>query len=123
MARQRKAQAAWSRIASLGGHGVWESDLVVVSLANTGVTDEDLSLFQEFPYVQILDLSHTSVGDGGLNHLAGLRALEELVIVDTKISESAIKAFQRRYPSVNVTTQPPPKDAMNPFTGKPFRAS
>jgi len=117
---QRKAQAAWKRIESLGGHGVWERELVVVSFANTGVTDEDLTVFRDFPYVQILDLSHTNVGDAGLNHLAGLDALEELAIVDTKISEPAIKAFQRKHPSVKITTEPPPKDAVNPFTGKPF---
>jgi hypothetical protein len=119
---QEKAQAAWNRIESLGGHGVWERELVVVSLGNTGVTEEELSLFEDFPYVQILDLSHTNVGDAGLKHLAALPALEELIVVDTKISESAIEAFQRRQPAVKITTKAPPKDAVNPFTGKPFGA-
>lgn len=115
---RRKAQAAWDCIESLGGHGVWERDVVVVSLANTGARDDDLSLFQDFPDVQILDLSHTDVGDGGMAHLAGLHSLKELILVDTKISESAIKAFQRNYPSVKITTEGPPKDTVNPFTGK-----
>jgi len=113
---------AWNRIESLGGHGVWDGHMVVVSLADTGVTDEDLSLFQDFPHVQILDLSHTAVGDGGMAYLAGLCALEALIIVDTQISEPAIKAFQRTHPSVKITTEPLPKDAVNPFTGKPFCA-
>ena len=39
--------------------------MCVVSLARTAVTDEDLSLFYDFPYVHILDLSHTGIRDAG----------------------------------------------------------
>jgi hypothetical protein len=117
---QRKAQAAWDRIEALGGEGVWDDDLVIVSMANTGIIDDDLALFCDFPFVQTLDLSHTLVGDNGLVHLNELRALEELVLVDTKISKVALKAFQREHPTVRIVTRPPPKGAVNPFTGKPF---
>jgi hypothetical protein len=116
----KQAQAAWKRIEALGGHGVWEPELVIVSLANTKVTDEDLSVFRDFPFVQTLDLSHTTVGDNGLAHLNQLPALEELIAVDTRISERALADFQRAHPSVTVTTQPPPEGTINPFTGKPF---
>jgi hypothetical protein len=73
--KQEKAQAAWDRIEALGGHGVWESDMVVVSFGKTKVTDEDLALFQDFPFVQILDLSDTIISDEGLAQLgvAGTR--------------------------------------------------
>ena len=117
---QRKAQAAWDRIEALGGHGVWESDFVIVSLANTGVMDEDLALFRDFPFVQMLDLSHTSIGEKGLVHLGGLAAIEELVVVATKISEQALESFRGEHPSVFVTTKSPPDGAVNPFTGEPF---
>ncbi len=49
--KDRKAHAAWDRIEVLGGIGVWDGSMVVVSLAGTGITDEDLSLFRDFPYV------------------------------------------------------------------------
>jgi hypothetical protein len=117
---KRNAQAAWKRIEALGGSGVWERELVVVSLSKTAVTDDDLSLFRDFPHVQILDLSHTQVGDGGLAHLSGLPQLEELVLVDTKVGAPAIMAFRRAHPSVTVKTEPSPPGAVNPFTGKPF---
>jgi hypothetical protein len=117
---QRKAQVAWERIESLGGHGVFERDLCMVSLAGTAVTDEELSLFQDLPDVRFLVLSHTGVGDAGLAHLGGLHALEELVIVDTRISAKAIKAFQRSHPAVTITTEARPQGDLNPFTGKPF---
>jgi hypothetical protein len=120
---RRKAQAAWNRIEALGGHGVWERELVIVSLAETAVTDDDLALFRDFPFVQTLDLSHTTIGDSGLTHLAGLQALEKLTVIDTKISAPGLKAFQRAHPAVTVVTEPPPKGAINPFTGKPFRQS
>jgi hypothetical protein len=120
-AKERRSQAAWDRIEALGGHGVWEPEMCAVSLARTAVTDEDLSLFRDFPYVQILDLSHTGIGDAGLAHLSGLEALEGLTVIDTKIREAALDAFRRARPSVRITTEPPPKGALNPFTGKPWR--
>ena len=143
--KDRRARAAWARIEALGGQGVWEPDMCVASLARTAVTDEDLSLFHDFPYIHILDLSctgigdaglahlaglvalegldlsHTGIGDAGLAHLAGLVALEGLTVIDTKISDAAIDAFRRARPSVRITTEPPPKGAINPFTGKPWR--
>jgi hypothetical protein len=144
-AKDLRARAAWARIEALGGHGVWEPDMCVVSLARTAVTDEDLSLFRDFPYVHILDLSHTGIGDAGLAHLAdlealeslglshtgigdaglahlaGLEALKDLSVDDTKISGTALDAFRRARPSVRITTEPPPKGAINPFTGKPWK--
>jgi hypothetical protein len=95
--------------------------MCVVSLARTAVTDEDLSLFRDFPYIHILDLSHTGIGDAGLAHLAGLEALEGLTVIDTKISKAALDAFRQARPSMRITTEPPPKGALNPFTGKPWR--
>jgi hypothetical protein len=118
--KQRKLQAAWSRIEALGGHGVWENDMVVVSFTKTAIKDEDLCVFRDFPLVRILNLSHTGVSDAALTHLNGLSTLETLNVTDTKISAAAVNAFRRAHPSVKVTTEPPPKGAINPFTGKPF---
>jgi len=118
--KQRKELAAWERIEAIGGSGVWDNDTVAVSFSKTKVTDEDLELFRDFPRVQMLDLSHTGIGDKGLTKLENLKALESLIVIDTKISAAAIKVFQREHPSVKVTTEPPSKDAINPFTGKPI---
>src|SRR5262249_26793963 len=116
--KQKKAEEAWARIEALGGHGVWDSDLVIVSLIDTRVTEEDLSLFLDFPFVQMLFLDRTGVGDRGLDYLTHLPALEELSIVGTKISAAAIDAFRTSHPAVKVTTEskPPPQGAVNPFT-------
>lgn len=120
---EHEAQAAWDRIEALGGHGVWEQDMVVVSLASTAVTNDDLSLFVSFPHVQTLDLSGTAVSDAGLDLLARLPALEALIVVETRISEGAIERFRSRHPTVNVTTRRRTKATRNPFTGEPLSSS
>jgi hypothetical protein len=117
---QAHAQAAWNQMESLGGHGVWESELAVVSLAGTAVTDDDLSFFADLPFATIVDLSRTAVTDNCLRHLEHLTALESLIIIDTAISRAAIEQFKLSHPSVEVHTQTLPKAAINPFTGKPF---
>jgi len=116
---QRKAEAAWGRIEALGGSGVWDAEVVVVSLADTNVTDGDLALFHDFPLVQVLDLSGTDIGDGGLANLASLKALEELIVVGTKVSEPALANFRLLHPTVKVVTELP-KSGVNRFTGEPL---
>src|SRR5262249_11761511 len=115
-----KAQSAWVRLMKLGGHGVWEDDVVILSLADTAVTDDDLAAFDDFPFVQVLDLSRTAVQGSGLAHLAGATELETLIVVGTKINGAALAAFRDAHPGAEIVTASPPKDAINPFTGKPF---
>ncbi len=117
---QKKAQAAWERIEALGGSGVWDGEIVFVSLANTAVTDDDLALFRDFPFVQTLDLSGTKVTGTGLAHLAGASDLGELTIVGTKITRAALAAFREAHPNVEVVVEPPKKGAISPFTGEPL---
>lgn len=113
---QERAQAAWKRIEALGGHGVWESDMVVVSLAGTGVTDNDLMLFADFRAVQILDLSNNPLTDDCLRYLNHLEALDSLVLVGTKVSPAAVEQFKSTHPTVDVRIEAMPKDTINPFT-------
>jgi hypothetical protein len=114
---QRKAQRAWDRLIALGGQGVWDGDTVMVSLADTTVTDDDLVVFHDFPFVQSLDLSNTNVTGAGLVHLDAASALEELIVVGTKLSRPALAAFRKAHPTVKVVTKQP-KDLTNPFTGE-----
>ncbi|MEQ8211642.1 MAG: hypothetical protein RH917_17585 [Lacipirellulaceae bacterium] len=113
------AREAWTRIESLGGHGVWEPDTVVVSLKETGIANEDLSLFADFPFVHFLDLSSNPISDEALTHLEGLTSLESLILVDTQITEAAVEKYRSSHPDVEVRTEPLPPSTVNPFTGKP----
>lgn len=122
-AKERRAQAAWDRIEALGGDGVWDAEVVMVSFANTGITDDDLAVFRDFPFVQTLDLSGTAVTEAGLTHLDELSALEVLDVRNTKITRTAIAAFRKRFQAVTVITKKPSTSTINPFTGKPNIAS
>src|SRR5215212_1986328 len=102
----KPAKAAWARIKSLGGHGVWESDTVVVSLKGTGIRDEELSLFSDFPFVQILDISSNPLTDGALKHLGGITSLESLIVFDTQITDAALVAFCSAHPRIKVQSRP-----------------
>ena len=119
---QEQWQTAWERMEALGGHGVGEADLVVVSLENTGISDDDLALFADLPNVQILDLSNNPLTDNCLIHLKGFQSLESLIIIGTNISKAAVEEFRTSHPDVEIRTTPLPKDTINPFTGKPFNA-
>jgi hypothetical protein len=119
---QDRAQIAWNRIEKLGGHGVWESDMVAVSLEGVGIGDDDLALFADFPYIQILDLSNNALTDNCLKHLNALKSLTSLTLIGTKISADAIDVFKSMHPDVAIRTQPIPKETINPWTGRPFDA-
>jgi hypothetical protein len=120
MARVRKkdAEAAWARIEALGGHGVWEPDMVVVDLEGTSITDDDLELFEHFPFVQILNLSRTAVSDVGLKKLVQLSVLQMLLLKETRISDAAIEEFRQSHPNVDVRAQSGPQGKINPLAGE-----
>lgn len=116
----RRARAAWDRIESLGGFGVWESDVCIVSFADTTLTDADLCVFDDFPYVETLDLSRTGVTGHGLLSLVALPRLEQVTIVGTSVDDVAVAEFRTRRPNVAIVSDPPETGSENPFTGKPF---
>lgn len=116
------AERAWKRIEELGGHGVWEREMMVVSLAKTRIADENLARFGDFPYVNILDLSTTTVTDNCFRHLQELPSLRTLILIDTAITSPAIAKFKSSHPGVEVKTEPTPKKTINPFTRKTFDA-
>lgn len=92
--------------------------MVVVSLDGTGITDNDLKVFDDFPHAWMLSLNDTQIGDAGLDRLARIPALESLSIVNTRVNEVGVDRFRRLRPEVQVRTEPSPKPKINPFTRK-----
>jgi len=117
---RERSEAAFERILALGGSGVWESDMVVVSLEGTAVTDDDLALFEDFDFVQILSLADTQITDAGLVHLEKLVKLDSLILVNTKVTEVGLARLRDVLPDVTIDTEPVPEGTINPFTGKPI---
>ena len=115
------AQAAWDKIEELGGSGVWEREMCVVVLDGANISDSDLSLFADFPYVDTLDLSNNAgITDACIPHLASLPNLEALILLNTSISEAGIAKLAEALPDADIQTDPLGPDAINPFTGEPI---
>ena len=94
--------------------------MTVSSLADTGVTDGDLALFQDLPLIQILDLSRTKIDGVGLAYLDAATALETLVVARIKLEAEHLAAFRRRHPKVVVVSEALPEGTINLFTGEPL---
>ena len=58
---QEKSEAAFNRIQELGGDGVWDADMVAITMDGTDITDDDLAMFEDCDFVQILGLSNTKI--------------------------------------------------------------
>ena len=121
MASQEKAQAAFNRIQELGGHGVWESDMVVISLDSTSITDEDLTVFNDFDFVEVLSMSNTQITDAGLAHLKKLGKLKTLTMIDTKVTPDGVADLRTTLPHAEINTvRETTAGKTNPFTGEPI---
>jgi hypothetical protein len=59
-----------------------------LSLANTGITDDELSRLKVFANLRELDLSNTKISDAGIDHLIGLRKIEKLSLENTRVSDA-----------------------------------
>jgi len=83
------AVAHWVR--SLGGSAVMEgSRLVELSLAATGVSDEQLKDLSGLRHLRKLNLEATEISDLGVRHLARLSELTELSLNSTTVSDAGL---------------------------------
>jgi len=115
------AQAAWDKIEALGGHGVWEPEMCVVSFDSTGICDRDLSIFSDFPYVDTLDLSNNAgISDECIPYLKSLNNLESLILINTSITDAGLAKLAESLPDTEIQSEPLSPDTINPFTGKPI---
>src|SRR5688500_2737788 len=67
-----------------GGHAV------AVGLTSTSITDREMALLKELPYLEELSLRDTEVSDLGLAHVAGLKTLKNLDLSSTSIADSGL---------------------------------
>jgi len=74
------------------------------------VDDAALVVVQKFPNLRSLDLRDTCVTDAGLVHLKGLRQLEKLVLLNTRVTSEGVQGIQQALPNCRVDYEPPTKD-------------
>lgn len=69
------------------------TDLRVLSLADTNITNEGLRHLRNHKHLRSLALSGTKINEGDLDHLKGLR-LDRLRLRGTRASDAALKSLQ-----------------------------
>lgn len=72
-----------------------ETDLIMLNLAKTAVTDASLAPLKGLAAMKVLNLSVTEIGDAGLAHLAGLANMETLYIDDTRVTDAGLAHVRR----------------------------
>jgi hypothetical protein len=90
----------WGGLAFRGGAG---RPVVAVSLASSGIGDQELKWLSAFPQLRQLDLSETPVTDAGLKDLAALRQLERLDLRGTGVTDEGVRELQRALPACRIT--------------------
>jgi hypothetical protein len=68
-----------------------KTDIQVLQMANSDVTDDTLEHLKKLHRLKELDLDNTQITDAGLAHLARLPALETLRLRNTKITDAGFK--------------------------------
>jgi len=102
--RSLTPEEARAEIEKLGGRvSADETDgAMKVFLNRTTVGDEQLSVVQYLPEVQVLNLTGTSVGDDGLKHLHGLSQLKRIYAAHTNITEFGADALKQQLPDCEI---------------------
>jgi hypothetical protein len=65
--------------------------VVMVSLRDTDVTDEDLQRLKNLPYLDNVDLSNTGISSAGIEHLRGNTNLRCLSLWRTQVDDEGLK--------------------------------
>src|SRR5262249_23706555 len=64
--------------------------VVMVALRDLPVTDDDLTLLKQLPFVENLDLTNTQITGAGLAHLKHLKNLQYLGLWKTQIDDAGL---------------------------------
>lgn len=113
-----------------------KKQVVHLSLTDIPVTDEDLNIVAKFPNLEKLILNGSRITDKGVLMLAGVPGLEQLSLSktevtpgieplfarmgslkhvylnDTRISESTVVQWQKKYPGITFYCHPPDKETV-----------
>jgi len=73
-----------------------------LNLANTGVTDQDLSVWPDLPQLEYLDLSGTRISDASVDRLTGYHSLLRLRVSNTRISHAGLQKLRAALPDTHV---------------------
>jgi hypothetical protein len=103
-ARPLTLPEARAEIEKLGGRvAAGELDgSMKVFLNRTSIGDEQMSVVQYLPDVQVLNLTGTDVGDEGLQHVHGLSKLKRIYAAHTNITEEGVRGLKQALPDCEI---------------------
>ena len=78
------------------------SKLEALTFWKCQLVDEQIAELVDFKKLKKLEIHDTKVGDACLEHLRALKSIRELNISGTGISETALVAFKKARPDVNL---------------------
>jgi type II secretory pathway pseudopilin PulG len=95
----------------LNSTGVTDDDLVVfesapttrgLNLFDNQITDDGLRHLSNLPELDFLDLRRNNITDAGLVHLEKLSKLKNLYLIRTRVSPSGISKLQKKLPNTKI---------------------
>jgi hypothetical protein len=94
------------RIVELGGEFEYgkgaDHPIIGIKLRNPKVKDFHMELVKSFPDLKSLDLSRSSVTDGGLQQLVDIPQLKEVIVAQTLVSRFGVTKLRQERPDMNV---------------------
>ncbi|MEC5125176.1 c-type cytochrome domain-containing protein [Verrucomicrobiales bacterium BCK34] len=79
---------------AIGSASVVASNIAILNLSKTQITDDGLSLVSEMPRLVHLNLSQTGLGDSALKNISGLNELRTLNLWGTKVTDAGLKQLK-----------------------------
>lgn len=95
---------ARAQIERLGGRVATDQagEVVKVFLNRSQIDDRSISLVKHLPQVKVLNLTGTSVGDAGLEHLVGNSGLLRIYAAGTNVTDEGRRKLQQAVPDCAV---------------------
>ena len=69
-----------------------------ISLADSNVTDQDLSFLDSLTNLRVIELNNTAISDDGIDHVRNLPLLEKITICGTKVTPEKMEELKRKLP-------------------------
>jgi internalin A len=89
-------QAATATLTLMGARVVEDrGKVLLIDLAEAPISDEDLSILGNFPFLRSLTLADTDITDAGLQHLADLTSLETLDLSTTQVTTAGLACLTK----------------------------
>ena len=96
-----------TKITGVGLGALAGDDLKILDLAHTSVGDAGILELQKVKRLDTLMLSETAVTDRSLPHIGAIPGLRSVDLAGSAVTETAIAAFRRAHPRVELNTKRP----------------